>query len=134
MFDYSNSVSGNIDIKNLWNLYSDTTQWKNWDVDIKDVKLSGIFTTGSSGVIHMKNGQDLPFVIESCIENTEFKTVSQLGEIKVCFFHTIKQNEIIHRVTVEGKGVDEEKLMGIGKGITSSLPATMEKLLSMVLQ
>ena len=37
MFKYENMVSGNIDIKKLWELYSNVSRWKEWDNDVENV-------------------------------------------------------------------------------------------------
>ena len=63
MFKYENMVSGNIDIKKLWELYSNVSRWKEWDNDVENVVLHGNFATGSNGIMSMKNGQSLPFLI-----------------------------------------------------------------------
>lgn len=130
MFKYEKTVSGNIDSKKLWELYSDVSRWKEWDTEVENVLLNGEFVQGSNGVMEMKNGQSLPFVIDSVDTEKEFTTISCLGAITVSFFHTITETSITHIVTIEG-GV-EAQMDGMGKGITASLPSTMDRLLSMV--
>lgn len=130
MFKYEKTVSGNIDSKKLWELYSDVSRWKEWDTEVENVLLNGEFVQGSNGVMGMKNGQSLPFVIDSVDTEKEFTTISCLGAITVSFFHTITETSITHIVTIEG-GV-EAQMDGMGKGITASLPSTMDRLLSMV--
>lgn len=130
MFKYEKTVSGNIDSKKLWELYSDVSRWKEWDTEVENVLLNGEFVQGSNGVMGMKNGQSLPFVIDSVDTEKEFTTISCLGAITVSFFHTITETSITHIVTIDG-GV-EAQMDGMGKGITASLPSTMDRLLSMV--
>lgn len=129
MFKYEKTVSGNIDSKKLWELYSDVSRWKEWDTEVENVLLNGEFVQGSNGVMEMKNGQSLPFVIDSVDTEKEFTTISCLGAITASFFHTITETSITHIVTIEG-GV-EAQMDGMGKGITASLPSTMDRLLSM---
>ena len=130
MFKYEKTVLGNIDSKKLWELYSDVSRWKEWDTEVENVLLNGEFVRGSNGVMEMKNGQSLPFVIDSVDTEKEFTTISCLGAITVSFFHTITETSITHIVTIEG-GV-EAQMDGMGKGITASLPSIMDRLLSMV--
>lgn len=130
MFNYEKSVSGNIDGKKLWEFYSDVSRWEEWDADIENVILNGAFASGSSGVMNMKGGQALPFVIDSVDNEKEFTTISRLGEITVSFIHVITDTSITHAVTIIGGA--EEQMDGMGKGITANLPVTMDKLLSLV--
>lgn len=130
MFKYEKTISGNIDSKKLWELYSNVSRWKEWDTDVANVVLNGEFVHGSSGVMEMKNGQSLPFVIASVDTEKEFTTNSCLGTITVSFIHIITETSITHTVTIEG-GVDAQ-MDGMGKGITANLPATIDRLLSMV--
>ena len=132
MFKYEKTVSGNIDNKKLWELYSDVSRWKEWDIDVENVVLNGTFSSGSTGIMLMKNGQSLPFVIDSVTTEKEFTTSSCLGEITVSFIHVITATTITHTVTIVG-GADAQ-MEGMGKGITANLPDTLNKLLSMVSQ
>jgi hypothetical protein len=132
MFNYEKTVSGNIDSKKLWELYSDVSRWKEWDTDVENVVLNGAFVPGSSGVMAMKNGQSLPFVIDSVDNEKEFTTSSCLGAITISFIHIITETTITHTVTIAG-GADAQ-MDGMGKGITANLPATMARLLSMVVR
>lgn len=129
MFKYEKTVSGNIDSRKLWELYSDVSRWKEWDTDVADVAINGEFIHGSSGVMEMKNGQSLPFIITSVETEREFTTSSCLGAITVIFIHTITETTITHTVTVDG-GADAQ-MDGMGKGITANLPTTMDRLLTM---
>ena len=130
MFQYEITVTGNIDSKKLWEFYSDVSRWREWDDDVENVTLDGDFIPGSQGVMTMKNGQALPFVIESVDIEKEFTTVSNLGEIKVSFIHIMTDTLMTHTVTISGG--PEEQMDGMGKGITANLPGTMDKLFSMV--
>jgi len=132
MFKYENMVSGNIDIKKLWELYSNVSRWKEWDNDVENVVLHGNFATGSNGIMSMKNGQSLPFVIDSIDTEMEFTTSSHLGKITISFGHVITESTITHTVIISG-GADEQ-MEGMGRGITANLPNAMDKLLSMVSQ
>ncbi|MGL5255353.1 MAG: hypothetical protein ACRC9L_10250 [Brevinema sp.] len=132
MYKYEKTVLGNVDRKKLWELYSNVSLWKEWDTDVENVVLNGEFARGICGIMKMKNGQSLPFTIDSVADEKEFTTVSHLGEITVSFIHLITETSITHVVTIDG-GIDEQ-MDGMGKGITANLPATMDRLLAMVQQ
>lgn len=132
MFKYENTVAGNIDVKKIWELYSDVSRWKEWDIDVENVVLDGAFVPGSHGVMSMKNGQSLPFTIDSIDVEKEFTTSSCLGAVTVSFIHIITETSITHTVTVVGGA--KEQMEGMGRGITANLSASMDRLLSMVAQ
>ena len=132
MFKYEKTVSGNIDNKKLWELYSDVSRWKEWDVDVENVALNGTFSPGNTGIMSMKNGQSLLFTIDNVSAEKEFTISSCLGEITVSFIHVITATTITHTVTIAGGA--EAQMEDMGKGIIANLPDTLDKLLSMVSQ
>ncbi len=129
MFHYKHTVTGDFDKQRVWNYYSDVSLWKEWDSEVEGVDINGEFANGSSGIIHMKNGQSLPFVLENVESASSFGTVSNLGPVRVTFEHFINDNAIVHTVTIEGG--EEKQMEGMGKGITAHIPKSMEVLLSM---
>ncbi len=129
MYSFEHIVKGNIDLQKVWALYSDVSRWSEWDSDIESVALQGDFTKGSTGVINMKNGQALPFIIDSATSESEFVTSSHLGALTVSFGHTITEQSISHTVTIVGG--EDKQMEGMGKGITAHIPKNMETLLSL---
>ena len=116
----------------LWALYSDVRKWPEWDVDIDRVTLEGDFATGGRGVMMMKNGQALPFVIESAEVEKGFVTSSQLGEIRVVFRHVMTDESICHGVEISGGA--EASMESLGRRISANLPEVLERLKAMVAQ
>lgn len=129
MYQFEHMVKGDIDLKKAWIFYSDVSQWNKWDSDIENVILQGEFTEGSIGVMNMKNGQSLPFVLDSVISESEFVTSSHLGPVTVSFGHIITAKTMLHTVTMIGG--EEKQLEEMGKGLTAHIPANMETLLSL---
>ncbi len=132
MYRYEKTVAGNINRKKLWECYADVSRWKDWDMDVEEVVLHGAFTDGTGGVLTMKNGQALPFTLEDVVDECAFTTRSRMGEISIALIHRISERSITHVVVVEG-GSDAQTA-GIGAGITAHLPATLERLLDLVVQ
>ena len=132
MFNYENSVTGNVKAEQVWELYSDVSSWKRWDIDIESVSIEGEFVEGSNGMIKIKNGQFLPFTLEKVEVNKSFINTSQLGDITISFEHIIKSNNdgsciITHKVVIEGG--DESQMEIIGLEIAENIPVNMKQLL-----
>lgn len=130
MYCFEHTVNGSVNLKKLWEYYSNVSNWKIWDDSVQDVEIQGNFEKGSIGVMQLKNAQSLPFEIDTVSTEKEFTTVSRLGSIIVTFFHVATETSITHKITISGG--DENQMADMGKGITMGIPACMEKLLSLV--
>ncbi len=134
MFKFKFSVTGNIQLEKVWQLYSNVSEWSKWDSDIKSVILEGDFVTDNAGVIKIKNGQSLDFTLKDVNKLQSFTNVSHLGAITIEFGHFIKTNSsenstITHTVTISGG--DEKQMENMGKEITANIPESMKQLLSL---
>jgi len=132
MYNFKFSVTGNVQLKKIWELYSNVSHWCKWDSEIESVSLEGEFVTDSSGIMKMRNGQSLPFTLKEVHELNSFVNTSHLGTITICFGHSIKTNNdgdctITHTVTISGG--DEKQMEEMGKGITAHIPKSMAQLL-----
>lgn len=132
MYNYENSVTGNVKVEKVWELYSTVSFWNRWDIEIESVSLEGDFVTGSSGMIKMKNGQFLPFILENVEIGKSFINTSKLGEITISFGHTIKYNDdggctITHNVIIDGGDESQMEIMGLE--ITDNITESMAQLL-----
>lgn len=131
MFNYENVLIGEIDVNKLWALYSNVSQWNQWDKSLEKSELNGNFVANSSGIMIMPNMPPLSFTIDTLEANKYFTNYSVIGEIKVEFGHYIialenGKVEIKHTVTITGG--EENQMTGIGKGITASIPSAMQNL------
>ncbi len=132
MFNYENSVTGNVKAEKVWELYSTVNYWSRWDIEIESVKLDSEFITGSSGMIKIKNGQFLPFILEKVETGKSFINTSKLGDITISFGHTIKSNDdgsctITHNVVIDGGDESQMEIMGLE--ITENMSESMKQLL-----
>ncbi len=132
MYNYENSVTGNVKPEQVWKLYCDVSCWKRWDIEVESVSLEGDFITGSNGMIKMKNGHFLPFKLDEVEVDKSFTTVSTLGSVVISFKHTIKSNNndsctITHTIKIDGE--DEKQIEAMGLGITENIPEGMTQLL-----
>lgn len=131
MYNYKHTVKGIFDIDKLWNLYSNVSQWSSWDRSIDNAAMDGEFKEGMTGIMYMKNMPPLPFILDEVNERKSFSNSSSLGNIKVVFEHKIEEckngeYEITHSVKISGD--EQEKLQGIGQGITAAIPNSMKNL------
>ncbi len=131
MFNYENTITGKMNIEELWDLYSNVNRWHEWDTEMQKIELEGEFTTGTKGTMFMNGMPPLPFILDEVEKNKKFIDTSTLGNITVQFGHFIinEGNDVYtlkHTVTLTG--ASDEELEGIGKGIVSDLPESMEKL------
>ena len=45
MYNYENSVTGNVKAEQVWELYSTVARWSRWDIEVESVSLEGSFVT-----------------------------------------------------------------------------------------
>lgn len=131
MFKYENIVRGKMKTDKLWDLYSNVNQWPEWDTEMQSVDLKGEFIPGTVGIMHIKNMPPLPFTLDEIEKEVKFTNSSKLGDITVQFGHFIideGNNEYTLKHTVLITGPNDEQLQGIGQGIVSNIPKSMEKL------
>jgi len=135
MFQFENTIRGRMNIEKVWRLYSDVSQWSEWDSDMQKVTLEGEFVTGTSGTMFMKGMPPLPFTLNEVEKNKVFVNSSVLGEITVTFGHYIFEEgdeEYALKHTVTAMGPNEMQLQGIGQGIVANIPFNMERLFHLV--
>ena len=129
MFNFEHSVNGDIDLEKVWALYSDVSRWVEWDKELESVTIEGEFVKGSIGIMNMKNGQSLPFVLDSVAPMNEFSTVSNLGAIIVTFGHILTSKNITHTINIVG---DDDRLVeGLGEVVTAHIVENMNLLFSL---
>jgi hypothetical protein len=131
MFKYENMVRGKMKIEEVWNLYSNVNRWSEWDTDIQNVDLEGMFVKGTKGTMFMNGMPPLAFTLDVVEKGEKFINSSSLGDIAVQFGHYIideGNNEYTLKHTVQITGSDDNKLQGIGQGIVANIPISMEKL------
>ncbi len=127
MFNFEHSINGDIDLEKAWALYSNVSRWTEWDKELESVTIEEQFVKGSVGIMNMKNGQSLPFVLDSVVPMVEFSTVSNLGAIVVTFKHILTSKTIKHTVNIVGD--DDKQVEGLGQAITMHIAENMNTLL-----
>lgn len=116
----------------LWELWSDVSNWNTWDHEIEYSEISGEFKVGTKGVLKPAGGPKTKFVITVCNPLQEFSDRSFLPLSTMDFVHTIREIpdglEVSHEVRINGPLTFLFSRV-IGKKIESSLPQVVEKLI-----
>lgn len=131
MFKYENIIRGKMKIEKVWDLYSNVNQWPKWDTEMQSVDLEGKFVPGTKGTMFMKGMPPMPFTLDEVEKGKKFVNSSTFGNITVQFGHFITDegnNEYTLKHTVVITGPNDEQLQGMGQGIVSNIPDSMEKL------
>lgn len=99
----------------IWQYYADIQKWYAWEQDLKNISLTGGFTTGSKGIMELEGMPPMEFLLVSVVEEQAFcnKTDTPFGSIY--FNHEIIPNNatsvcIKHTVRLETDRVTKEKL------------------------
>ncbi len=134
MFTYQHSVTGPLHLEKVWQFYEDVSLWCEWDVEIETVTLNGNFAPHTTGAMRLKNGQQLPFVLDEVTPQKSFSTRSQMGPLVITFGHVVDclgdgLYTITHTVAITGG--DPQQMEGMGKAITAAIPQSMQRLLSL---
>jgi hypothetical protein len=103
-FEYHHPTSARPDA--VWSLWSDVSQWPEWDVDLDLVTLDGDFAAGSSGTLKPKGMDAFPFVITRAEPSLGYTDETPLPGAVLRFDHDLLPAEegivIRQRVTMDG--------------------------------
>lgn len=90
----------------IWELWTDINNWKNWDQEIEKSEIFGEFKVGTKGILKPLGTPTTKFEIISCEKYKSFSDRSFLPFCKMDFIHTINENaqglQITHRVEMSG--------------------------------
>lgn len=133
MVKFTQSATGQTDIRKIWQLYVDTDSWSRWDKSVKAVRLAGPFAEGTQGVMEMQAGPSLPFRLSELVEGQSFTVTAALGPLTVSFGHLLQAEAAGLSVThsVEVQGGEEAQMRALGQGIAAGLPDCLQNLLAM---
>ena len=90
----------------LWEVYRDVENWKNWDTEIEWSKLEGDFQEGSFGQLKAKGAPILKLEITKIVENKRYEYQTNVPFGKLVVDHIIEQKgdlvEFTHSVYFTG--------------------------------
>ncbi len=125
------TIKTNATREQIWNLWSDVKNWKQWDSEIAFSDLKGEFKVGTFGMLKPIKGPKSKFKIVSINELNEFTTRSFLPFTKMDFIHEINEKDgelfITHGIEIRGLlSFFFSKV--IGENLIKELPKAMNKL------
>jgi hypothetical protein len=80
-YHFSFTVEVNNTQEKVWQTLIDVPTWAQWDTELKEASLEGVFVVGAKGVLIPKKGPKLPFFISDFSPNQSytFNTKMPLG-------------------------------------------------------
>lgn len=82
---FSFTISVNTTKANAWHTLIDVQNWHQWDTELLEANLEGIFKTGAKGTMKPKTGPKLKFYISELIPNHSYtiNTIMPVGELVI---------------------------------------------------
>jgi Polyketide cyclase / dehydrase and lipid transport len=93
---FSFTISVNTTKANVWQTLIDVQNWHQWDTELLEANLEGIFEKGAKGTMKPKTGPKLKFYISELIPNYSYtiNTIMPVGELIIKRSLTEINNEV----------------------------------------
>ncbi len=121
----------NATAKGIFSIYMDVENWKQWDTEVKNSCLDGMFEEGSIGRLTPKSGPTSKIQLSHVVPERSFTVKSQLPLCALVFEHELTEKgeitEVIHRVSLSGIASFLFSWL-IGKKLRRGLPHTLQGL------
>lgn len=123
------SLSTTASADNIWQVWTDVANWKDWDKGLQDAQLEGDFVLGAAGTILSLEGRTSKFKIVELEAGRSYtmKTKLPLGSLYVKRYLTASEGELTftHEVWFSGltKGIFAK---AFGENFRSMLPEVLE--------
>lgn len=75
-FSHTDSTTVKSDV--IWKIWTDVSNWKNWDSGLKDATLNGEFKIGNKGKIISQKGPNSKFIITKVNEGISYQFKSKI--------------------------------------------------------
>lgn len=125
------SLRSNASKAQIWNLWTDVSNWNVWDDQVVSSSLNGPFTTGQKGELVPKGGPKSIFELSEVSPQKSFTTSTKLPLGKMDFIHTMKEVEgeilLAHKVEIKGPLTFLFSRV-IGNNIVKELPIALDNL------
>ncbi|QKF92623.1 polyketide cyclase [Campylobacter sp. CCUG 57310] len=126
--EFSFTVRIDASKEKIWSFYLDTNKWFEWENNLENMALNGKFSTGSTGIMKLKEMPEIKFILTKVEPNKEFWNQSNTPFGTLCFGHEIFENKnfvyIKHTVRLESKDINVQK-MELLKQIFADVPKSM---------
>jgi hypothetical protein len=115
----------------IWQVWTDVTNWKQWDKGLKEAELDGQFLIGTKGKLIPDKGPKSKFVISELVPNQSytFKTKIPFGWLIVNRTLEVKDGKTFFTHDVQFTGL-LKKILGnkIGKRYRAMLPSVLSEI------
>ncbi len=93
---FSFTISVKATKTNVWQTLIDVQNWHQWDTELIDANLEGVFEKGAKGIMKPKTGPKLKFYISEFTPNQSYtiNTIMPVGELVIKRSLTEINNEI----------------------------------------
>ena len=127
---FSHTVTTDAPSEHVWQLWTDTTTWKDWDKGLKDAEIDEPFALGAKGQILPLSGPSSRFEVVEYVEGQSYAFETRLPFARLTVrrsFVSLNPTTLQHEVSFEGA------LAGFwasrfGPGFRAALPPTMTSL------
>lgn len=116
----------------IWQLWENVQQWKEWDEALEASGIKGPFQEGTKGFLKFKDGTSLPTLLTHVEPLKLFTQEATLFLAKVVMSHAIKQEEGYTRITFEVQVTGLLALfyaLFLGRSIRNKVPKEMDALI-----
>lgn len=77
---HSASCVATVDGEVVWTLVADPARWPDWNTSARSLRLDGPFEAGTSGVLTVPDGQELPFVLDEVRGGRGYTSTTRIAE------------------------------------------------------
>ncbi len=118
----------------IWKVWTDVSNWNDWDKEVETSELFGQFKVGTKGTLKPKGGPNSKFEMIECTNLKSFTDRSFLPFCKMDFIHIMCETkdglEITHKIVMTGFMTFLFAKI-IGSKIKVGLPIAVEKLIEL---
>ncbi|MGC5702623.1 SRPBCC family protein [Pseudomonas sp. NFXW11] len=92
----------------IWNLWADFSNAPQWDTDVRNCTLDGPFQSGTRGLCVLKNGLQMPLVLEQVNPRRNYSNSARLLWARLTFNHYLTrigahETHVVHSVSIDGR-------------------------------
>ena len=75
--------------RDIWNMYADFDKRRQWETDLEYIKLDGLFSTGTVGVMKLADQPEMVYKLTSVIPYSQYWDRTEIPNtgIAICFGH-----------------------------------------------
>jgi len=75
--------------RDIWNMYADFDKRRQWETDLEYIKLDGLFSTGTVGVMKLADQPEMVYKLTSVIPYSQYWDRTEIPNtgIVICFGH-----------------------------------------------